>query len=480
MDGKNTLRIENFGSIKEAEIEVAPLTVFVGPNNSGKTYASLAIHSFKNLLSKFNASNKNLEKDISFLASESLLKNIPEEEFEPFNSKFTNYVNSKPTFDCEPLIIPVGEFNPIYRYGIGLVYASLVEENMKELFETDLNKLVRFNQDSFKLSYNNISLTYDGSVNLKNLPKDFKIELGTFEEKFFGCAINQDKISININYALLNSMFDGNLKAEEVFLLFYSHLSRAIFNVYFNEQSHYIPVGKTEISKNLSLALSKNLDGNFTFSNTQKIFAQKLLEINKSRKKGHFYGLACDFEQELFGGEIFIKDDDSPLKDIYYKRDDGLNIHLSQASSSISEITPLILYLKYILKEDDTLIIEEPEAHLHPKNQRILVKYFVLAVNMGLNIIMTTHSDYIIEQINNYIRLGNTKDEFYETHDNYSKSQIMDFNKIKLYHFKEIDTHTFSPFEVPINFTGFYDKNFNEVIDDLCDETENLLDYKLR
>ena len=67
-----------------------------------------------------------------------------------------------------------------------------------------------------------------------------------------------------------------------------------------------------------------------------------------------------------------------------------------------------------------------------------------------------------------------------KNHDNYSKDQIMDFNKIKLYHFKQSDNHVFSPFEVPINFTGFYDKNFNEVIDDLCDETENIVDYKLR
>lgn len=479
MNRKNTLEIENFGPLKKAKIEVAPLTVFVGPNNSGKTYASLAIHSFKNLLSKINTINTDLQKDISFLASESLLKNIPEEEFEPFNIKFTDYVNSKPTMNSEPLRVPINEFSPIYKYGIGLVYASLVEKNMQELFETDLNKLIRFNQNSFKLSYNNVTLTYDKSLNLKNLPKDFKIELGTFEEKFFGCEVNQDEISININYMLLKNMFDENLKVEDVFLLFYSQLSRAVFNVYFNEQSHYIPVGKTEISKNLSLTLSKNLDDEFTFSNTQKRFAQKLLEINKYRKKGFFYDLACEFEHELFGGEIFIKDDDSPLKDIYYKRDDGLEIPLSQASSSISEMTPLILYLKYILKENDSLIIEEPEAHLHPKNQRALVKYFVLAINRGLNIIMTTHSDYIIEQLNNYIRLGNVKEEFYENHD-YSKNQIMDFNKIKLYHFKQSDDYTFSPTEVPINFTGFYDQNFNEVIDDLCDESDNIIDYKLR
>ena len=478
MNRTNILQIKNFGPIKEAKIEVAPLTVFIGPVNSGKTYVSLAIHSFKNILSK-NTTNRYLQKDISFLATESLLNNIPDEEFKSFTTKFTDYVNSKPTMDFQPLRIPINEFDSIYKYGIGSAYTSLVEENMEELFETDLNKLIRFNQDSFMLSYNNITFTYSDSLSLKNLPKDFKIESGNFEEKLFGCTLNQDEISININYMLLNNMFDGNLNVEEVFLLFYSYFSRAVFNVYFNQQSYYIPAGKTEISKNLSLYLSKNLDDEFTFSDTQKRFAQKLLEINNSRKNGYFYNLAWELEHELFSGEIFIKDDDSPLKEIYFKRDDGLEIPLSQASSSIREMTPLILYLKYILKENDTLIIEEPEAHLHPKNQRILVKYFILAINMGLNIMMTTHSDYIIEQLNNYIRLGNVKEEFYENQ-GYSKNHIMDPNKIKLYHFKQNDDYTFSPSEVLINFTGFYDENFNEIIDDLCDETENIVDNKLR
>ena len=468
MNSKNTLHLKNFGPVKEGEIEIAHLTVFVGSDNSGKTYVMLAIQLFKNLLSQIN------KKEIPIQATETLLKNISKEELKPFLTKFADYINSKPTMNSPPLVISTDEFNTIYKYGIGSVYESLIEENMQELFESDLNQLIRFGQDSFKLVYNDITLTYNGAIDLKSLQKS-----GNFEEKLFGFTINHNKISININYMLLNSMFDGNLKSEDAFLLFYSYLSREVFNVYFNEKSHYIPVGKNEISKNLSQALSKNLDNEFSFSNTQKRFAQKLLEINKSRKNGYFYDLACQLEQELFKGEIYIKDDDSPLKDIYYKREDGLKIPLSQTSSSISEMTPLILYLKYILKENDTLIIEEPEAHLHPKNQRILVKYFVLAINMGLNIIMTTHSDYIIEQLNNNIRLGNVKDEFYKNTD-YSKDQIMDFAKIKLYHFKQSEDYTFSPSEVPINFTGFYDENFNEVIDDLCDEAENIVDNKLR
>jgi predicted ATPase len=38
------IRFENFGNIKEGEIELKPLTVFIGPNNTGKTYCAYSIY----------------------------------------------------------------------------------------------------------------------------------------------------------------------------------------------------------------------------------------------------------------------------------------------------------------------------------------------------------------------------------------------------------------------------------------------------
>ena len=59
---KNNIKIKNFGPIKEADIGIAPLTIFVGPNSSGKSYSALLIHS---LLNPFNRNPPNLFHNFS-------------------------------------------------------------------------------------------------------------------------------------------------------------------------------------------------------------------------------------------------------------------------------------------------------------------------------------------------------------------------------------------------------------------------------
>ena len=111
-------------------------------------------------------------------------------------------------------------------------------------------------------------------------------------------------------------------------------------------------------------------------------------------------------EHEINGGELQFKKGDLKDELIFVDSKNYMELDLNLVSSSIRELIPIIIYLKYYLNKGDTLIIEEIENHLHPKNQLILVKYLVKAINKGLNIILTTHSDFIIEKFNNFIRLG--------------------------------------------------------------------------
>lgn len=79
---------------------------------------------------------------------------------------------------------------------------------------------------------------------------------------------------------------------------------------------------------------------------------------------------------------------------------------LSNTSSMISELAPLVLVTKYSLNRGFHLTIDEPESHLHPKMQRLMAIYLVSLVNHGVAIAITTHSDYLVSEINNEIRLS--------------------------------------------------------------------------
>jgi predicted ATPase len=72
----------------------------------------------------------------------------------------------------------------------------------------------------------------------------------------------------------------------------------------------------------------------------------------------------------------------------------------------VSELAPVILFLKYLVEPGDLLILEEPESHLHPAIQRQMARGIARLVNSGVKVLITTHSDYFVAQINNLIRLS--------------------------------------------------------------------------
>ena len=108
-------------------------------------------------------------------------------------------------------------------------------------------------------------------------------------------------------------------------------------------------------------------------------------------------------ESEVTEGTVGIE---SQLEypDIYYENELG-RFELHTVSSMISEIAPLILFLKFLIQENQLLIFEEPESHLDPSNQRKVARAIAMTVNAGVNVIVTTHSDIFLNQINNLTQL---------------------------------------------------------------------------
>ncbi|WP_367027459.1 AAA family ATPase [Methylococcus sp. ANG] len=81
-----------------------------------------------------------------------------------------------------------------------------------------------------------------------------------------------------------------------------------------------------------------------------------------------------------------------------------LGLHMT--SSTAKSLFGLWFYLEHEAKPGDTLMIDEPELNLHPDNQRKVAKLLVQLVNAGIRVVISTHSDYMVREINNLIMLN--------------------------------------------------------------------------
>ena len=127
---KNNIKIKNFGPVKEANIDISPLTIFVGSNSSGKSYSSCLIHS---LLNPFNGKFEDIEDSISIDSLKYILDNNGD-IFDEYNYKFIDYLNSNPDFSDNPFKLPVDEFDKLFYEGIGKFYLKSIESNLKNNF----------------------------------------------------------------------------------------------------------------------------------------------------------------------------------------------------------------------------------------------------------------------------------------------------------------------------------------------------------
>ena len=131
---------------------------------------------------------------------------------------------------------------------------------------------------------------------------------------------------------------------------------------------------------------------------------------------------AIDFvENQVLQGRVDIDDSYGlPYPEIVYEQSGIDSSHgkftLDHTSSMVSELAPLVLFLKYLIVEDYLLILEEPESHLHPGAQRQMARGIARLVNAGIRVIITTHSDMFVAQVNNLLRLTNASKRWITNH----------------------------------------------------------------
>ena len=126
---------------------------------------------------------------------------------------------------------------------------------------------------------------------------------------------------------------------------------------------------------------------------------------NVQKFNGPYYQFAEQIEEGILHGEVKItRNGDVEFISEKAGRSKHLPIHM--ASSIVKTMSSLVIYLKHIARKGDLLIIDEPEMNFHPDVQIALVRIFSMLSKMGLRLIVSTHSDFMVREVNNLIMAG--------------------------------------------------------------------------
>ena len=410
------LEMNDFGPIIEGKISLKPLTLFVGPNNSGKSYAAMLIHSM-------------YETYIPTIWLKDLPHNYPRELFLfrdlGLRTIRKDFADEQTSLGKEIDDMEVGEELEISKPLLDGINARIFDElyeqrlsrEISRSYASPLNELIRIGKKAFSLRIDfdsdDVRMTCkENQLKIERYHKsDVKIKIRVTDDVDIGLmkmSEEGDGYLIRINSGW-NEAENPRLMDAIIKICASNILKKATIPCY------YLPAARSGIlqghkaltasmMRNAPLAGIEKFSEIPTFSGVVSDFISSIIDIPE--REGTFYPLAKEFEDELIKGEIVVRIVDDHLYPEIRYRYYGAEIPLHRASSTVSELAPLFLYLKYIIEPGSILIIEEPEAHLHPANQRILAKYLVRLIRNGVYIIITTHSEYLLEQLSNFIMLS--------------------------------------------------------------------------
>ena len=454
------ISVENFGPIAEArEIDLHPLTVFVGPSNTGKSYLAVLIYA---LFRTFQIGGffYPLPRRIKRIRhTNMLLFEDPDKATLNELHDFLIRLTKKETEVTKFLDLPE-RLQAWIKKTLGQELAQAFHEELPRCMgiATKENQLIT---DKFLLYFED----HKKSFALDSFNKKTNVEIKNF-------GFEEEHI-----HRFMPS-FPNDIPEEIRCHIFLDYVREGLIGFSERQESFYLPAARTGIMQShqaIAGALVKRapLAGLEpvsvpTLSGIVSDFLQEIITMDTSPKEATTISkIADEMEEKVLKGFIKTKPFESIQYPQFLYRQDGLEVPLLCSSSMVSELAPVVLFIRHRVGKGDVLIIEEPEAHLHPEAQRGMAAVVVRLVRAGVRVMVTTHSDYFLDQLANHVRLSKLTD---------CEDQSLKEDEIGAYVFKQQEGGTIVK---QLHFdqeNGLSPEDHDKVSSDLYNETVEILE----
>ncbi|MDR2176261.1 MAG: ATP-binding protein [Synergistaceae bacterium] len=402
-----SLLVEDFAKIRRAEIEPSRLTLFIGDNNSGKSYMTTLLYGLSS---------------------------------RPFFDLFMQYKD----FISERFmpIIHDGLSGKTKRYRFGPDDFGLLERTVNGILakgrETFIERL--FNK---KIPIGKLEIKFHPSSEI-----DLCFDTRPYDDKIHLSVETQPKTrgypwQMNETHGFVD---DGDRKTLAALL---AHaITKALLAA---DRPAYLPASRTGFLLTYKSVVGDSIEKAFNSAGAEKAggrsgkltvpvidFLKMLAAFSTAEESDYIDDRVRTLEfveKKILNGKIAV--DPTPVPDYtYLPRGLSESLPMFVSSGVVTESTPLWLALKR--PEINCLMIEEPEMCLHPALQKEMARVLVKIANSHFPVIASTHSDIILQHVNNMIRLKKRPDREREQmlpKLEYGENDLLDSKNVHVYQF---------------------------------------------
>lgn len=447
--------ISYLGAIRKAVVDLQkPLTLFCGPNSTGKTYLSYLLYAI--LENGDYVESKGLDKIVKYF-SEHKEFTISKELVEGFIQDVATSMKSN-----------LGSIFGIGDTAVDKLFSQF--ELSLILSEGDYERIIEFPCRLIsKNGEKEIGIVKDASSDkviyqingeTSGIERDSLVELRLMINHFFRLLCFRNSGGVRMLTVERNSIYtfktELSLGRNELIDRIQQKSGRSELDILdiVNSSSRRYPLAVRS-----SLRIANDLD------NVQKF-------------NSPYYNIAELIEKGILQGEVKItRTGDVEFISDKVGKTKHLPIHLT--SSIVKTMSSLVIYLKHIARKGDLLIIDEPEMNFHPNVQISLLRMFTILTKLDLRIIISTHSDYMIRELNNLIMAGTIykKDAQLVKELGYEESMLLNKNDIavKYFNYGRLK-RLLDVVDVKVEDDGFAIESIDNTINEQNRITETLFD----
>lgn len=382
-------RFKKIGPVKEAEMELGDLTIIAGRNNTGKTYLAYALYGFLKIWREWAASiPPNADHLIKTLMTtgkveqpvdREWLKQAREAMIQRLAAIFSKEVlpdvfsASRAAFEGASLEIVLGgafpEAVPPQKAGdFSIAYDGsniVIEREPLPRYDVSTKK----SSSQYLIDLGEMTSVVYGLYALllsPDFPHPFVLSAERFGISLFYKELDFTKSQL---VALVQKMGDENRDRFSPFRLI------------------------DETTSRYALPIKDNID-----------YTRNISDFRWRKSEIHGDKLFNDIKDMIDGYYRRSGDDTEFRSKARGERKFSIPLHI--ASSSVRGLSDLYFFLRHVAQKNHLLIIDEPEGHLDTANQIQLARLLAGLVRAGVKVLITTHSDYLIKEINNLVMLN--------------------------------------------------------------------------